>query len=108
MTNDAPPSAHERAQLKAARKRDLPRPAPSLQPRAMGHAVRSTAKEASRERAQIRETRIQSIDRALAKEKGHATARFGQVKGQPHQAHAKSNRINRGKSAARRDFTRSR
>ena len=108
MSNDAPPSAHERAQLKAARKRDLPRPAPSLQPRAMGQAVRSASKEASRERAQIREQRIKAIDGALAKDKNTAKAGFTQAKGEPHQAHTKSNRINPAKSAARRDFTRSR
>lgn len=102
--NLPPPSAPERDRLKAARKSDIPRPAPSLQPKGLGV---SAARRPAHDRAINREKRIQSIDTSLAATKGRAKTSFAKIRGEafkpaPSKAPAKS------QSRARTAFNRSR
>lgn len=75
MANPAPPSAFERDQLVARRKRDLPRPSPAPAPRGMGAP---TDNRLARARSDVmqREARIHDIDRALMKEKHRSMRAF--------------------------------
>ena len=112
MSNPAPPSAPERAKLVAARKRDLPRPKASLQPRVMGADIRSASHEAARERAVNRERRIRTIDTVLSKTSGRANSAFTQSRGSasPAKTATKSASPAKGKSKGQvtRAFTRTR
>ena len=109
MEKDAPPSAAERSQLMAARKHNLPRPGPSLQPHGLGA---SAARYKAQERAVTRERRIQSIDVALTKESGRAKSGFTSAtrRALPKPAPAKTKSPTQGKSrgTASRAFARSR
>lgn len=75
MSTTLPPSKTEQEALKAARKRDLPRPAPSPAPPSLG-AGRSAAPVQARRNAQMRERRIEDIGASLEKNQGKARRSF--------------------------------
>ena len=79
MANAKPTSAFEQAALKAARKRELPRPAPSPAPPTLG-AGRAGSFEEARQKASRREGRIKEIAESFEKNKGKARRDFGRVR----------------------------
>lgn len=79
MANGPPTSKYEQSMLIAARKRDLPRPAPSPAPPTLG-AGRTGSFEEARQKASRRENRLQEIGSSFRQNRGKAKQGFDRVR----------------------------
>lgn len=79
MANIPPTSKFEQSNLIAARKRELPRPAPSPAPPTLG-AGRTGSFEQARQQANRREYRLQEIGVSFKQSRGKAKQGFDRVR----------------------------